>query len=281
MRANEAGTGLRPRFFFCPSALSWVGGEPGPGAAGGAEPGGDMTVTLDAQDGHHATRVLRLRPGDPCEAVSMGDPTRIWRAVVAEAGQSVVLRLLADPVSAAPDPLRVALVQALPQSGKLDEVVEKGTEVGVDLFLFFPGLGSPRDALPRAARRVERWRRAAREAAKQSRQLAVPAVWVEEGAAGVAARLHDEGWISVVLEPSSQVDLGTWLQGPAFRTRGPEPWKLAVWVGPESGWAAPEVADLKRRGYEPVQLGRRILRTETAGLATIAAILYALGELGG
>lgn len=276
MRADEAGTGLRPRFFFEPSSLSCSGTEPALGASGGGEPGRDLMVTLDPQDGHHAARVLRLRPGDSCEAVSMADPTRIWRAVVAEVGQPVVLRLLADPMVAAPDALRVALAQALPQWGKVDEVVEKGTEVGVDLFLFFSSFGSPRDALPRATRRLERWQRAAREAAKQSRQLAVPPVVLEQSMAGAAARLCGGGWTSIVLEPSSQADLGTWLQGQAFLTPGPEPWKLAVWVGPESGWAAAEVADFGRRGYEPVQLGRRILRTETAGPVAAAVLRFAL-----
>ncbi|NLT34938.1 MAG: RsmE family RNA methyltransferase [Gaiellales bacterium] len=275
MRANEPGTGLRPRFFFVPSDLSWSGREPGPGSLATDEPGGDMTVALDPQDSHHATRVLRLRPGDPCEAVSTGDPTRVWRAVVAHAGQTVVLRLLADPVTVAPDTMRVAVVQALPRLGKVDEVVERGTEVGVDLFLLFPGLGSPQDSLPRAAHRLERWRRAAREAAKQSRQLSVPAVLLEEGMAGAAARLRDEGWTSVVLEPSAQVDLQTWLQGSGL-TPGPEVLKLAVWVGPESGWQAMEGAELAWRGYEAARLGRRILRTETAGPVAAAVLRFAL-----
>lgn len=240
------------------------------------EPDGDMMVTLDPQDSHHAARVLRLRPGDPCEAVSVGDPTRIWRAVVVESGKAVVLRLLASPTIAAPDAVRVALLQALPQSGKVEELVAKGTEVGVDFFLLFPGSGSPRDSWLRAVNRVERWRRGALEAAKQSRQLAVPTVEIEKDLAGAAARLSVGGWTSVVLEPSAQMDVEKWLEGQALAAPGPEPVKLAVWVGPESGWTALEMADLTRRGCEAVRLGRRILRAETAGPVAAAVLRFAL-----
>lgn len=276
MKAAKAGCGLPPRFFFQALAGEVALGAQAATGAEAAEPSAGAAIRLDEADSHHLTRVLRLRPGDLCEAVWLHDPTKLWKAEVEETGAGVILRLLGEPEAVPADPLQVAVAQALPQPAKVDEVVEKGTEVGVDLFLLFPSAGSPAGAGGRAARRLPRWRKQAREAAKQSRQMSVPQVQLEQDLPAVLERLRREGWRSLVLEPAADVALAGWVRGVGAGGAGYSPVKLALWIGPESGWTAEEMEELREGGCAGARLGRRILRTETAGPVAAAVLRFAL-----
>jgi 16S rRNA (uracil1498-N3)-methyltransferase len=124
-------------------------------------------------------------------------------------------------------------------------------------------------------RRAERWQRIAREAAKQCRRLDVPEVlppvdW-EEALAGMPENVN----ALIPWEEENQKSLKkilgeSELQGDVY-----------VFIGPEGGYTAAEIELARSHGVRPVTLGPRILRTETAGLAVLAIILYQFGDLGG
>ena len=259
MRASGH-SGFSPRFFL------------------DAEPVAESELGLDAEDSHHAARVLRLRPGDGCEVVTASG--RVYSAVVMSAAEPVRVRLEAElePTAAgASYRVDVGIAQALARPSATDLVIEKGTEVGASFFLLVQADGSPgargEDLAKAQAGRRTRWQRIAREAAKQSKHTAVPWVGVAATVAAGIERLTVEGIASVVLEPSAEATLSD-----VVLTFPPSQLRMALWVGPESGWAAREMEAFAAVGTPAARLGRGVLRTETAGPVAVAVTRLALGD---
>jgi 16S rRNA (uracil1498-N3)-methyltransferase len=259
---------VRPRFFVDLPAPTL-----GPVAPG-------LVVALDDTDARHARTVLRSRSGDPCE-LAFSDPDVLAEAVFVEVGGRVTARVTGVSIPR-PRGVRLLLVQALPQPRKVDEVIEKGTEVGFDSFLVVPTLGSPDVPRDKLEGRVMRWRAVAREAAKQSRQPAVPEVRTAPSLKAALELTQEEGWAAVVLTPGAESHLGDVL-GAAGRgipgagdSEGAVRW--AVWVGPEGGWTSEEVDTLRAGGARVAGLGSRVLRTETAGPVAGALARYVLSD---
>jgi len=263
---------MRPRFFVDVTVLGLSAGHADLPAASAALPG--VEVSLSAGDAHHARRVLRARPGDECELV-LEPMAVLLRAVFVGVGDEVVVRIeeiCPPPVEGRAE---VALVQALPDPRKVDEIVEKGTEVGADLFLIVPASASPSVPIDRLIERATRWRRVAREAAKQSRRLSIPVVEVAPSFAGARAFLVAGGWASLVLDPVTGRPFRPAVEDVAQMS---QPARVALWVGPESGWSEAEREWFELEKLPVVSLGREVLRTETAGPVGAAVCRFALGD---
>lgn len=229
-------------------------------------------VRLGKEDSHHLLRVMRAQPGEPF-AVLAGGMQYECRLTGADEGLAVGEVVSSKPAAGEP-PVRIALFQGLAKGEKMETVVQHGTEIGVCEFV---PVATSRAVVKldarKAAERVDRWQRIAREASEQSRRGAVPHVspvasWKEAvarcGSFDLALVPWEEGG-----EPLKQV-----------LASAPEARSVAVFIGPEGGLSPEEVELARRHGARAVTLGPRILRTETAGLAAAAAILYALGDLG-
>jgi len=168
----------------------------------------------------------------------------------------------------------VGLVQAIPRPSAVDFVVEKGTEVGAGFFFLVQSKGSSRSAAAGRAERLQRWRRIALEAAKQSKQTRVPCVQTCASLEETLGLLQGDLVHNVVLEPGAPSHLVQTVEGlPA----GPRV-RLALWVGPEGGWSAAESQMLRAAGALSAGLGRSILRTETAGPVAVAIARLALDD---
>lgn len=271
-REREDG-GFRPRFFVM---------LPAPAAAAGGpvlelEPG--ARVVLSPEDSHHAGRVLRIHPGDACEVVLVAGAGegRLYEARVADVGSETAV-VLERPVVLPPARVHLTLVQALTQPRLIDTIVEKGTEVGIDHFLFVPAAESPPVPLERLEKKLSRWNRIALEAAKQSKQVAVPSVEVR-GRDDAVQELIAAGARSLILDPAAPRSLAQLLPSvvAAGRGRGTEPLELALWIGPEAGWSREELEGFQTVG-ELVGLGRRVLRAETAGPVVAALVRFTLRD---
>jgi 16S rRNA (uracil1498-N3)-methyltransferase len=266
-------SGFRPRFFAPPDTI--------------AEPG--AVLTLDADDSHHVLHVLRLRLGDACEVV-VGAAVHAATVLPATGGggTAVQVRLgerLQGPEAGAPYAREVALVQALARPAAVDWAVEKSTEAGVSLIILVPAAGSPRPGGREPKGKADRWARIAREAAKQSKQPAVPPVELARSIAAALAAAAERGLRSVLLEPGADVTLYELLapmvsSAPASSLGGDGAGEegVALWVGPESGWTEEELAALIAAGAAPARLGRGVLRTETAGPVAVAVARLALAD---
>lgn len=272
---------------FCPRFFVPLESVPRGGLSGSATSadlsGAELTLTIE--DSHHAVRVLRLVEGDGCEVVvgAAGTTGAAWTtgaavyaASVSAAADPVRVRLVArleGPHAGAEYRVQVGLVQALTRPSLIDFVIEKGTEVGASFFLLVQAVGSPaRSGLTRSDR-LERWRRIAREAAKQSKQVAVPPVDVAGSVDGALRDLQAAGALSLALEPRASESLHELLGRQSAR-----PERVALWVGPEGGWAPAESACFSTAGIEGARLGRSVLRTETAGHVAVAVARLALGD---
>jgi 16S rRNA (uracil1498-N3)-methyltransferase len=248
--------GYRPRFFVEQS-----------GAFPAVEPAVGIEFSLGTADSHHALDVLRLRAGDECEVV-VGAAVYAASVTRSEVPVRVVLTgRLQGAEAGAVYRSQVGLVQLLTRLSLFDQVLEKGTEVGASFFVSVPTLARARGSDRSQVERAARWRRIVLEAAKQSKQVAVP--WVET-APSVAEALVDlraRGVFSLALDPAAPGGLQERLEQRPIPA-GP----LALWIGPEGGWSAPDRARLMEDGVEMVRLGQGVLRAETAGPVAVALV---------
>lgn len=173
-------------------------------------------------------------------------------------------------------PLRVVLVQGLAKGDRMDTVIQKGTELGAASFWPVVCKRSVVRLDPsKKSSRQERWQRIAAGAAKQCRRALVPKV-VEPLEWSTALDMIPPGALVLVLwEDESGHTLKKVIQS------RPRPDEVYLLIGPEGGLERQEVEEARQRGGIPVTLGPRILRTETAGPATLAMLLYQWGDLGG
>ncbi len=228
---------------------------------------------LTPEDAHHALHVLRLGLEDSAELIVN---SRRYQARITEiSGGSVFLSLLSPLPSTEPG-IAITLFQGLPKSDKMDWIVQKSVELGVSRIvpLHMARCVSKPDAKD-AEKKAERWRKIAREAGKQSGRCIVPEVFSPFSAAQAASLLTEPEHVLV-----------PWEQCPS---PGPLGWvrehesvhSIGIVIGPEGGITPDEIQQFLHLGCEPVTLGRRILRTETAGIACISALLGLYGEMEG
>ncbi len=169
--------------------------------------------------------------------------------------------------------LEVILLQALPEKERMELIIQKATELGVLTILPFQSEKSisltEREAKQKKA---HRWQHIAIHAARQSRRARVPFVGECRPLQEVLENLQEDA-VKVLLWEKGGKNLKTVLRQHPAR-------KIYAMVGPEGGFAEKEVKSAKGRGFIPVKLGQRILRTETAAISLIAILQYELGDLG-
>jgi 16S rRNA (uracil1498-N3)-methyltransferase len=225
-----------------------------------------VTVDLPANVAHHAAHVLRLCDGDPVVLFNGRGGESTGR--LAARGRQV--ELTGHAAVERESPVAVTLVQAWIATDKLEWTVEKATELGVARIVLATTRRSVvRLDAARLSRRVERLREIAIAACCQCGRNRVPPI-VAFGDLAAALADAGAGATGVALQPDasrSLVDI-------AAATPGP----LAIAVGPEGGFDADEFALLRRAGFELARLGPRVLRTETAGLAALAALQGTVGD---
>jgi len=230
-------------------------------------PVGDELL-LSGDEGRHAARVKRLRAGEEL-LVSDGRGgvlhCRVTK-VVADALQLAVLSRRQEPPA---DP-RLVVLQALPKRERAELAVESMTELGVDEIVPWHAARSIthwRGA--RGEKALQRWRRTAREAAKQSRRAWIPDVAALVDTPGVTVRLAGAACALVLHEDASNP-----LATAALPGRG----EIALVVGPEGGISPDEMDAFVAAGAVPVRLGTPVLRTSTAGSAALAGLSLRLGR---
>ncbi|MEI5674533.1 MULTISPECIES: 16S rRNA (uracil(1498)-N(3))-methyltransferase [unclassified Nocardioides] len=220
-------------------------------------------VTVEGDEAHHAVAVRRLRVGESV-VLTDGRGTSVV-GEVASTGKRV-FAVTATTVDTAPAPTpAVTVVQALPKGDRGELAVEVLTEVGVARVV--PWAAARSVAVwkgERAEKSLARWRATAREAAKQARRSWFPEVDPLASTDDVVA-LVGSAALAVVLHEEARLPLAA-LEVPA---EGP----LLVVVGPEGGLTDDEVAAFVAAGATSVRLGDEVLRTSTAGVVAVAALL--------
>ncbi|WP_026842454.1 16S rRNA (uracil(1498)-N(3))-methyltransferase [Citrifermentans bremense] len=231
------------------------------------------SVTITGELYRHMARVLRIKEGSEVELIENGGARH--RGTVEEVGaKSLTVRISASAAPAAEEPgLRITLLQGMPKGEKLDLILQKCTELGVAEVVAFDAARSVVKLRgDRSATRLARYEKIVQEAARQSGRRSAPKVALGGTLSEVLADSRHE--VKLLLYEGEEK---TTLHGcfGAFEAPG----SVAVVVGPEGGLAPEEVRQALAAGFTPVTLGKRILRTETAGLAMLSILQFHWGDM--
>ena len=213
----------------------------------------------------HLGRVLRLTAGNRIELFD--GCGRVAEAVLLDEENAEIEQVSSCP----PPPCRLTLIQGLPKSDKLELILQKGTELGVETFRLVEMERSVgRMPGKKEARKRERWERIIEEAARQCRQFYLPKLVI------------DDSFSEALVESDADLKMLLWEERRQEHSgvhQSPAPQSIAVVVGPEGGISRKEAEQAELLGFCPVGLGPRILRTETAGLAILSILQYLYGDL--
>ena len=226
---------------------------------------------LEGAEHHHLARVARIKAGE--EVWIFDRQGHRYLAEVEAVGKDRSCLKLVEPAAAADPGLEITLGQALIKPGNMDLVVQKAAELGVTVLVPLVTARSLHGQAGDGGKRVERWRKIALEAAKQSRRSAAIEIEPFTPAEELAGRRS--GGRKLYLSEKGGKPLREVLTGVA----GPPalPPSVVLLTGPEGGWTAGEEEMLKGAGFEAVSLGKTILRAETATIAAVGMISHFWG----
>lgn len=233
----------------------------------------DGQVAISGDEAHHISRVLRLQVGDTITCVDVDEAA--YTVTITELGATVRGNISAALEVTQESPLHLTLFQGLAKGDKMDLVIQKAVELGVQTIVPYTSRYTIVKLDPKQAKtRQERWARIALEAAKQCGRTRIPEVVelrsFKDVVAAVQSRKAQDETIVLAYEGEKRLSIRD-LPGP--------PQAASVLVGPEGGFAPEEVADLVAAGATACTLGPRILRTETAGLVALSLLGYKWGDL--
>jgi len=222
-------------------------------------------VALPGHLQKHILKVLRLGPGADLQLFNGFG--LIADAVLQKNGLARVVRLTRQP-----EPLcHLTLIQGLPKGDKLELILQKGTELGVNHFVFVQmerSVGQLKSE--RRDKRMERWQKIIEQAARQAHQYYLPQLSIQDSLTEALKEVQADK--KIILWEDSRNSLERVLPQS-------HPQRMAVVVGPEGGLSSQEVKLAGDKGYDVASLGPRILRTETAGLAIMSILQYLYGDL--
>lgn len=218
----------------------------------------DTTASLTGDQAVHLARVLRAEPGQVYDIVANGFLHRA--EIIAVSEKEVTFALHEELEADAALPLHLLL--AVFKFDHFEWAVEKATELGVARITPVLARRTEKHLALAATKRVERWRRIALEASKQSRRTDIPGI-----AEPVSLKLALEREASALRILLSETEQTTTL---AAALAGSQTADMALAIGPEGGWTPEEMALFTQHNWQHVTLGPRILRAETAAIAAIA-----------
>lgn len=225
----------------------------------------DGVARITGDDVRHVVRVLRLKPGD--EVTLCDGNGSEYDAVITSLADAAVVCAIGKPHASKSEPkCRVTIFQCLPKTGKMEFIVQKCTELGAEAVV--PVVSRRCVALPNSNFEIKRvrYQRIAEEAAKQSRRGMIPRFEGLTRIESIDPSVFD--LFLIAYEEEQAVTLKSILKANKSVKRA------GLLIGPEGGLAQDELERLVAAGAVTVSLGARILRTETAGMATLAQILY-------
>ena len=225
-------------------------------------------VQLFGEDEKHIKTVLRAREGEEltlCDGEGMDYQCRI-----ASLERGVLRDILSKEVCETEPKTKITLYQGLPKADKMELIIQKCVELGVDRIVAVSTERAIVKLDKKESKTLERWQKIAEAAAKQSGRGKIPEIGqqVLKFKEAVAEAKELDGAI-IPYEKEQETGIRQFVQG--FRGES-----IGVFIGPEGGFAEEEIALAQENGITPITLGKRILRTETAGMTTAAILLYEL-----
>lgn len=230
------------------------------------------TIIINSDDVSHISRVLRLQPGDEITCCDgCGNDYRVSISEITK--KEVVCKIISKEKAETEPNISVTLIQGIPKASKMDYIIQKTTELGISEI--YPCSLSRCVSKVEGDKKTERWQKIAQEASKQSGRGIVPkvhnpinlkeAIDVLKNAdiAFVPYECQEESFLKPVLTNSKDAKT------------------VAYLIGPEGGFDKSEIALLEKNNINIITLGKRILRTETAGEAVLSMVMYEIGDING
>jgi len=220
---------------------------------------------MEGEAAHHLGRVLRAQTGQLYE---LSDGEQVWLGRIESVGRDRLQFALVEELPAVHPGVDLTLLLAVVKFDAFEWAIEKATELGVSTIVPLAAERSEKALLAAAAKRAERWKKILLEASQQSRRVRVPVLG--ELVKPESAFSSDRDGLRVMLsEQAAASPLRKVLQSQRAT-------KATLAIGPEGGWTDAEFAAAQSGGFLEASLGRLILRTETAVIAALASLNYAL-----
>lgn len=231
----------------------------------------DGKIYIEGSDVNHIRNVLRMKPGEQLY-ISDGDNHKYLCQVEGFAEEKAALQILSEETTDTELPSKIYLFQGLPKGDKMELIIQKTVELGVyEVIPVSMKRCVVRLDAKKAAKKTARWNEIARSAAKQSGRGIIPHV---REVVGFEEALDLAKELDLVLIP---YELAEGMEYTRQVVKSLEPGQsVGIFIGPEGGFEKEEVARAKEAGAKEITLGRRILRTETAGMALLSILMFHL-----
>lgn len=231
------------------------------------------TIRIEGGDAQHIGKVLRLSEGEQitiCDGAGNDYRTEICGITKNEVLTRIISRSKADTEPQ----LQAVLYQGIPKAAKMDFVIQKAVELGVARIVPVMTQRSVVKLDAKGAKgKTERWNKIAAEASKQCNRAVLPTVERVMNLEEALADMQQSELKLIPYEAEDKTGLRDVLE------QYPNVKSVGILIGPEGGFDRAEAERAQKAGLLPVRLGKRILRTETAPLAVISALMYAYGEM--
>ena len=239
----------------------------------------ENVAKIIGDDVKHIYKVLRISEGEKV-VLNNCEGTEYLATVSSVNKQEVLLDIIEKLDLNNESEIKIYLFQGLPKAQKMDLIVQKGTELGINEFI--PVITHRVDVkLKGEFKKLDRLNRIALEAAKQSKRSIVPRVIEPLEFEDVLGKINDLDLFIVPYENAENFGVKTLINKIRSEEKASDIKSVGIFVGPEGGIEEEEIEKLKEKGAHIVTLGKRILRTETAGFVATALIQYELSDLGG
>lgn len=237
------------------------------------------SAALRGDAAEHLGRVLRAEPGQLYE---LSDGRAVWlarieRVALSKRGESRIDFALVEPVAACEPSVQIDLLLSLVKFDRFEWCLEKATELGAREIIPLAAARTDKALVAAAAgKRRSRWERILVESAQQSRRLRPPSIGGPLSPQEAFAQCTASAKI-LLSERREAPSIREVLGAAARSSASSSPYEVAIAIGPEGGWTGEEIAAASAAGFAGASLGENILRTETAVVAAMAVVFFALG----
>lgn len=227
----------------------------------------EKEISVSGEEAHHILDVMRLKKLDAVTAFD-GEGMEYSGFIKSVGRNSLVIQITSEVSTGHPQEYPVTLIQAIPKKDNMDYIVEKATELGVTAIL--PVVTERTIVRWNDQKRhdhAERWRAISREAAKQCGRTVIPRIEEIKKFTDALSAAEDKGLKLIAALTDKAVDMKKKVSG--FKGGA-----ITLAIGPEGDFTPGEIEAAEKHGFKAVSLGRRVLKSDTAGLAAIAALNY-------
>jgi len=225
------------------------------------------SAVIEGETAHHLGRVLRAQAGQLYE---LSDGIAVWLGRIESVARDRIQFALLEEIPAPAPAVDLILLLSIVKFDAFEWAIEKATELGVGMIVPVAASRSEKALLAAAGKRLERWEKIVVEASQQSRRVRVPAI-------SSPLRLREA--FNEAYPLGAKVILSERSNAPALRDvlSAVTVSQATLAIGPEGGWTDEELTSAGAAGFRETSLGKLILRTETAVVASLACLNYALG----